>query len=987
MRPGLSIRVFILAGTGLSALPASAEVPFRMVAGDVPEEPAHFRMMASDVIEYSGTESAGTSEITRHTGEEVHFRDQSTADQAQIITNAGGAARFFDQATAGSALITNNGGTSFAGSATAGDAVIVNNGTGDIAFTDASTGGNAAIENSGGIEFSGTATAGGATVTNNETGRVIFSGTSDAGSNQITNSGSVEFRENARAGTGSLTNNETGAISFAGTSSADSALIANSGILTFMEAATLANGEIVNNIGGTATFSDNATAASGRIANAARLSFSGNATAASASILTQTGGTTLFKGNASGGQADFEIQDGGTLDFSGLANGGTSVGTLLGAGGAVYLGANELRVSGNGQVGGSVGGISDGGAYGGTGGSIVKTGAGTLRLEGTNTYTGRTLVEAGTLQAASENALAPRSAVTVEAGAALDIAGFDQEIGSLAGDGTVDLAAELLTLGGDGTSTEFSGTFAGAGGIAKTGAGTFTISGISPLLRAADIRDGTLRVTGDIASAAIDVAAGGRLSGSGTVGGTNVAAGGTIAPGAANTILSIAGDLAIADGGTYAVTIEGAFSDSLAVSGTASLAAGSRLSLSFSGAFDPAARYEILTAAAGLTGTFGEVVTDFAFLRPELAYGPNTLTLTLERNGLGFADIGRTPNQRETGRGLESAGAGNAAFDALLLLSDAEARRALDQLSGEIHASLHTGLIEDARTVSDTMAGRLALDGRVEPGPDFWTRAHGMAARGSGDGNAARLERRSGGLLAGFDAPLGEWRVGMLAGYSVSDMDSPGRNSSVEVETAHLGIYGGRRLGPLALRTGAALAAHKLDVERGPAFAGFGDRVTARYDALTLQAFAEAGYRVEFRAWAVEPFARLEHIRVETDGFREEGGDAALTAAASASGATFARLGLRAETGFVLGETPASLHVAAGWRHALHADTPRTDTAFSGGSRFSALGVPIARDSLSIEAGARFYLSSAMRLGLTYFGDFASGEASHAAMAELSVSF
>ena len=43
------------------------------------------------------------------------------------------------------------------------------------------------------------------------------------------------------------------------------------------------------------------------------------------------------------------------------------------------------------------GSIVDGGIGGGTGGSIVKMGAGTTTLSGTNTYTGTTAVNGGTL--------------------------------------------------------------------------------------------------------------------------------------------------------------------------------------------------------------------------------------------------------------------------------------------------------------------------------------------------------------------------------------------------------------------------------------------------------------------------------------------------------------------------------------------------------------------------------------------------------------
>lgn len=100
--------------------------------------------------------------------------------------------------------------------------------------------------------------------------------------------------------------------------------------------------------------------------------------------------------------------------------------------------------------------------------------AGTLILSGANTYSGPTIVDAGTLQAGSTSAFGINSAVTVAGGAVLDLAGFSNAIGSLAGAGTVSNSGGAATLitGGDNTSKIFSGTIRdGAGSLALTKTG------------------------------------------------------------------------------------------------------------------------------------------------------------------------------------------------------------------------------------------------------------------------------------------------------------------------------------------------------------------------------------------------------------------------------------------------------------------------------------------------------------------------------------
>ncbi|OYW77350.1 MAG: hypothetical protein B7Z37_04705 [Verrucomicrobia bacterium 12-59-8] len=119
--------------------------------------------------------------------------------------------------------------------------------------------------------------------------------------------------------------------------------------------------------------------------------------------------------------------------------------------------------------------------------SVNKAGAGTLVFTAANTYTGSTTVSGGVLQVGVANAIPSSSAVIVNAGAALDIKGFADSVGSLAGDTstsggmiTNSGAAATLTTGNDNTSTTFAGVITNAASalnLVKLGAGTQTLSG------------------------------------------------------------------------------------------------------------------------------------------------------------------------------------------------------------------------------------------------------------------------------------------------------------------------------------------------------------------------------------------------------------------------------------------------------------------------------------------------------------------------------
>jgi fibronectin-binding autotransporter adhesin len=212
--------------------------------------------------------------------------------------------------------------------------------------------------------------------------------------------------------------------------------------------------------------------------------YSGGTTVSAGAL--QAGSTVAFSPNSA-----FTVN--AVLDLNGNSN---SVGSLAGTGSVTNNSVTLAILSAGGDGKNTVfsGAVADGiGTVG-----LTKSGAGTLTLSGVNTYSGDTTISAGTLQAGSTTALSAISAFT--ANSILDLNGFSNTVGSLAGSGTVTNnggTPAVLTAGGNGSDTTFSGTLTdgtGTLGLTKVAAGTMTLTGANTYNGGTTITGGTLQI-------------------------------------------------------------------------------------------------------------------------------------------------------------------------------------------------------------------------------------------------------------------------------------------------------------------------------------------------------------------------------------------------------------------------------------------------------------------------------------------------------------
>ncbi|OAM53195.1 hypothetical protein A7981_07275 [Methylovorus sp. MM2] len=591
-----------------------------------------------------------------------------------------------------------------------------------------------------------------------------------------------------------------------------------------------------------------------------------------------------------------------------------------------------------------------------------------------------------------------------------DLNGTDAILGSLSVAGTVKNASGSSTLTIDtsvlGDSLYYGSLDANGGGalsLVKAGTGTWNFNGTTNgTLNTVDVEGGTLAVgVGGLLRVATNIVVDsgarfivngtvdsgqpiidGLLGGNGTLTALDVLirSGGTLAPGNSIGTLTVNGDLTFAAGSNYNVEVNDAgASDRINVNGNVIINGGTVNTIITPGNYIAGSTisYDILNYTGTLTGAFAGTTTDLAFFSSTLDYStPGTISLDLTRNNTNFTDIGGSYNQMQAASGLTPL-ASSVIGAAVLGLDAAGARNAFSQLAGEVHASAQGALIDDTDFVRSAVTNRL-----YQPdGNSVWFKGSSIYAYGDRNSNTDSTSRYMNGGIVGTDRIIGDseaWTVGLLGGYGDTRFNT--RSSRADIDSVHLGGYAGRSFDKVSLKLGTSYGYHRLDTGRNLAFGSFNGRESADYNAHTLQAFADLGYRLNISTATIEPFVNVAQVMTNREGFTERGDAAALKLGREQTNTTLTTAGVRFTHLLPsIKSLPVSLNGSLGLRHAEGDVTPKSEAKLNSGTDFDVRGNPIARDAFLYDIGLNSNITPALNAGISYRGQHGDNNRSHAA--------
>ena len=593
--------------------------------------------------------------------------------------------------------------------------------------------------------------------------------------------------------------------------------------------------------------------------------------------------------------------------------------------------------------------------------------------------------------------------------------------GGVLNSGTIDLS------GGTGTNlnginiafSSITGGVVNAGAITLTG-GNFN-AGINVnvsdkvsggAVTAGVVNSGTITVSGGIAfNHGIEVNAqstvsGGSLAGENGVVNTVTQAGGAligsvIGSGIANgDVLNVTGGKIVLSGG-QSISGFGTYNQSggtLVFNVTSSTAAGTYPTLSAGtinlkgGTFELAPSGNLFALVAQRTSVYKNVIAADPPLNGSFANVSSAVTLF----SASLTPDPTTPNALDATLTLSQAGLAASAQD---LTQDG--RLGLDA-PRVLTEAVQDRLVANGGALGNWMPGGPAP--AISKGPVSYSFGNAnIWARGYDQFGTATAQAASAGV--GYDinraAPLSagvDWRLdnNIVAGVAATYVATSARfkdGSSTNVSSYQGAAYAGWNGGPWYAAGSVVASFNDFGTARLLTPFGLPGDATSKPSGQSYQGHAEAGYH-----WlppaaganvSVTPYAALDYVYAQVDGFSETGGFGALAVSSASTNSLQTTLGVRLTSRIAMASGTLTPELRLGWSHEFLDASQQITAALVGvpGSNFTSTGILFGRDAALIGAGFAMELSPDAKVFVDYDGRLGSRLQEHSVSGGLRVRF
>jgi uncharacterized protein with beta-barrel porin domain len=598
---------------------------------------------------------------------------------------------------------------------------------------------------------------------------------------------------------------------------------------------------------------------------------------------------------------------------------------------------------------------------------------------------------------------------------------------------------DIFQLGGAAGAATFDTSLLGGGGpyqgfaaFNKIGASVWTLTGTNAIAMPWTVNAGTLLVNGTMPNSTMAVNTGGTLGGSGTVGATQINAGGSFAPGmpgTPGTSMTVNGSLAFQSGAQYVIALNPATSSFATVTGAATLG-GATVNANFAAGSYVAKQYTILTAGS-VSGMFNATVANtnlpsnfhttlsysatHAYLNLALNYSPpppsppppgppppsppppsgglnvnqqnvaNALVNFFNTTGgipMVFGAL--TPAGLTQASGESATGSQQATFNAMTqfmgLITDPFIGGRGDCSNGAERDACATN-----RSNGDAYAMMTKAPPMVAPFLPSWSVwAAGFGGSQTTDGNAVLGSNTATSRIAAT-AVGADYRFSpnTIAGFALAGGGTNfGIANGLGSDLFQAGAFVRHTAGAAYVTGALAYGWQDVTTDRIVTIAGI-DQLQAKFNANAWSGRAEGGYRFATPWMGITPYAAGQFTTFELPAYAEQviagANTFALAYGSKSVTDTRSELGLRTDKSFALSNAMLTLRGRFAWAHDYNPDRNIAATFQTlPGASFVVNGAAQARDSALATAAAEMKWINGWSAAATFEGEFSNVTRSYA---------